>query len=30
MSTLFADSFYFLAAINEHDEAHSRALANSR
>ena len=25
MRTVFADSFYFLAAINEHDEAHPRA-----
>jgi predicted nucleic acid-binding protein len=25
MRTVFADSFYFMAAINEHDEAHHRA-----
>lgn len=25
MRTVFADSFYFVAAINEHDEAHPRA-----
>jgi predicted nucleic acid-binding protein len=26
MKTVFADSFYFLAAINERDESHARAI----
>jgi predicted nucleic acid-binding protein len=30
MKALFADSFYFLALLNERDEAHARAVAFSQ
>ena len=28
MSTVFADSFYFFALLNKHDEAHAKAVAS--
>ena len=30
MKAVFADTFYFLALLNEHDAAHKRAVAASR
>jgi predicted nucleic acid-binding protein len=29
MTRVFADTFYFLALLNKHDEAHAKALAYS-
>ena len=29
MSRVFADTFYFLALLNKHDEAHAKALQYS-